>query len=267
MHIEPIYQDHHMFTDSSQPERSGSHSAIILYGMGSPNVRKVVIMLEELGLTYSLQHVAVFKGEQFTPEFLAMNPLGKVPVLLDAKLGRPIAESGAILFWLAERNGAFLPAGGPERYEVMQWVMVQMASVGPMFGQLNHFQLLPKGTEPYAHGRYFHQAERLYRLIDDRLAVQEWIAGDAYSIADIATYPWMLYLERHGFDPARHPALMNWRNKIAGRAAAERADKRMHEAFSAPSTQTRRAATPEDLDRFFGRATEMPPADYSAVTR
>ena len=252
----------------SSPVTPESRSeALTLYGMNSPNVRKVVIMLEELELSYTLRHVAVFKGEQFTPEFLAMSPLGKVPVLIDPALGRPIAESGAILFWLAERSGALLPAKGASRYEVMQWVMVQMASIGPMLGQLNHFQVFPKGSEPYAYGRYRAQAERLYRLIDDRLDAREWVAGDAYSIADIATYPWMLYLERHGFDPARHAALLRWREAIAARAAVARAHNRMDDAFTALSTQTRRTATPEDLDRFFGRTKEMPPADYTAVTR
>lgn len=244
-----------------------TNQSLTLYGMNSPNVRKIAIMLEELELTYELRHVAVFKGEQFTPEFLAMNPLGKVPVLIDPVLGRPLAESGAILCFLAERYAAFLPTDGYARYEIMQWLMVQMASIGPMLGQLNHFQLLPKGSQAYAYGRYFAQAERLYRLIDTRLAAQEWIAGDAYSIADIATYPWMLYLERHGFDPTRHPALLRWREIIAARGAVMRADKRMAEAFNAISTQTRHAATPEDLDRFFGRTKEMPPADFTAATR
>jgi GST-like protein len=253
-------------TATSDSERSDT-TPLIVYGMGSPNVRKVAIMLEELGLPYSLQHVAVFKGEQFTPEFLALNPLGKVPVLIDPTLGRPLAESGAILFWLAERSDTLLPAHGPARYEIMQWLMMQMASIGPLLGQLNHFQLLPKGSEPYAYGRYFAQAERLYRLIDDRLTTQEWIAGEMYSIADIATYPWMTYLEQHGFDPDRHPALVRWRNTIAARAAVQRAAQRMHEAFSALSTQTRRAATDADLDRFFGRVQDMPPADYSSITR
>ena len=240
---------------------------LTLYGMNSPNVRKVVIMLEELDLPYTLRHVAVFKGEQFAPAFLAMNPLGKVPVLVDPALGCPIAESAAILFYLAERSGALLPTQGPARYEVMQWVMVQMASIGPMLGQLNHFQILPAGSEPYAQGRYRAQAERLYRLIDERVATRKWIAGAGYSIADIATYPWMQYLERQRFDPARYPALLQWRNMIATRAPVERAERRMHDAFTALSTQTRRAATTADLDRFFGRVEEMPPADFSAVTR
>jgi GST-like protein len=243
------------------------NDGLTLYGMGSPNVRKVVIMLEELELPYTLRHVAVFKGEQFAPEFLAMSPLGKVPVLVDPALGRPLAESAAILFWLAEHHCALLPATGADRYEVMQWVMVQMASIGPMLGQLNHFQLLTPRAEPYSYGRYRSQAQRLYRLIDDRLTQREWIAGDAYSIADIATYPWMQYLERQGFEPAEHPALLRWRARIEARPAAQRAHDRMHEAFTEASTQTRKSATAQDLDRFFGRTPDMPPTDYSSVTR
>jgi GST-like protein len=248
-------------------EESMNTATITLFGMGSPNVRKVAILLEELGLPYTLRHVAVFKGEQFNPDFLAMNPLGKVPVLVDPALGKPLAESGAILIALAEHYGAFLPQQGPARYEVIQWLMVQMSSIGPMFGQLNHFQILPRETEAYARARYFGQAERLYRLLDDRLAHSEWIAGNAYSIADIATYPWALYLEQHGLDAARHPALMRWRNTIGARSAVQRAYRRMDEAFSGPTNQTRRGATSADLDRFFGRSKDMPPADFTAITR
>jgi GST-like protein len=240
---------------------------LIVYGMQSPNVRKVLIMLEELQLPYELRHVAVFKGEQFAPEFLALNPLAKVPVLVDPRLAAPLAESGAILFWLAEREGgAFLPPAGPARYEVMQWLMVQMANVGPMLGQLNHFQLLPAGTEPYALGRYRAAAERLYRLLEQRLSDREWIAGDGYSIADIATHPWARYLEQHGFDPAAHPALVAWRARIDARPAIARAQARLAE-IAEVATRTRREAGKTDLDRFFGRTEAMPEADYSAVTR
>jgi len=235
--------------------------------MGSPNVRKVVILLEELALDYELRHVAVFQEEQFRPQFLALNPLGKVPTLVDPRLGAPIFESGAILFWLAEKSGAFLPADGTARYEVMQWLMVQMASVGPMLGQLNHFQLLPPGTEPYASARYTAQAERLYRLLDEHLAERAWIAGGNYSIADIATFPWAHYLEQHGFDPTAHPHLLRWRAKIDARPAVARARDRMDSAFSALTDQTRRTATPDHLDRFFGRTERVPPADFSSVTR
>jgi GSH-dependent disulfide-bond oxidoreductase len=240
---------------------------LLLYGMGSPNVRKVVIMLEELELPYELRHVAVFKGEQFTPEFLTLNPLGKVPVLVDPALGKPLAESAAILFYLAERKGRLLPAQPPARYEVMQWLMVQMASIGPMFGQLNHFQILPADTEAYARARYHEQAERLYRLLNERLTAREWIAGGAYSIADIAIYPWALYLDRHGFAADAFPVLRRWCDKLGARPAVQRADRRMDEAFTIVSNQTRTTASAHDLDLFFARTEAMPAADYSAVTR
>lgn len=238
---------------------------ITLHGMNSPNVRKVAIMLEELGLDYELVHVAVFKGEQFAPQFRAMNPLAKVPVLVDPKLAAPLAESGAILIWLAEREGHFLAKEGPARYEAMQWLMMQMASIGPMLGQLNHFRLLP--DQPYAEGRYAAQAATLYRLLDDRLASREWMAGDDYSIADIAIYPWAKYLEQHRFAAEDFPALTRWRTAIDARPAVARAAARMDEAFTRISTETRRAATPADLDRFFGRTPAMPAADFSAVAR
>ena len=141
---------------------------ITLYGVMSPNVVKVVIMLEELGLEYALRPVSLFKGEQFTPEFLALNPLGKVPVITAPSLAGPLAESGAILIWLAEQNGALLPKEGGARYEVFQWLMVQMAAIGPMLGQYTHFRLLPPGSEPYALGRYGEMAKRLYAKIDER---------------------------------------------------------------------------------------------------
>jgi GSH-dependent disulfide-bond oxidoreductase len=241
---------------------------LILHGMGSPNVTKVVIMLEECGLDYELRHVAVFAQQQFTPEFLALNPLGKVPVLEDSRLGQPLAESGAILHWLAEREGKFLPTNQPARAEVMQWLMIQMANVGPMLGQVNHFRIVQKsGTHPYAEARYAAQAEKLYRLLDDRLSTREWIAGGDYSIADMATQPWANYLEPHGFDSAAHPHLARWRAAIAARPAVQRALGRAHEGFSAIADQTRKSASGEDLDKFFGRSDTVPPADFSAVVK
>ena len=241
---------------------------IELYGMGSPNVRKVGIMLEELGLDYVLRHVAVFRGDQFEPAFLALSPLGKVPVLVDHTrgAGAPIIESGAILFYLAETYGALLPAAGMARYEVMSWLMVQMANIGPMFGQLNHFQLLAQ-PDPYSAARYRSQAERLYRRLDERLSTRDWIAGDAYSIADIAIYPWALYLEQHGFDKGTHAALMRWRDKIGARAAVERSSERFAAAFNKEADETRRAATSEQLDKFFGRDPGNPAGDFTAVTK
>ena len=242
---------------------------IELYGMFSPNVRKVGIMLEELGLDYELCHVAVFRNDQFEPRFLAMNPLGKVPVLVDDVGGRrmPIFESGAILLYLAETYGALLPASGAARYEVMEWLMVQMASIGPMFGQLNHFQILGAQADPYAAARYRSQSERLYRLLDERLTSRDWIAGTEYSVADIAIYPWAGYLEQHGFDPAAHPALMRWRDAIGARPAVQRMIERFAAAYTEEGERTRRASTAEQLDRFFGRDPANPPADFSSVVK
>lgn len=252
----PILKGHLM---NSSPER------LVLHGMNSPNVTKVVLMLEECELDYELRHVAVFNQEQFNPAFLAMNPIGKVPVLEDPRLGRPLAESGAILHWLAEREGRFLPETQPARAEVMQWLMVQMANVGPMLGQFNHFNLVPPGTEPYAHGRYGAIAERLYRVLDDRLRDREWLAGDEYSIADMATQPWGYYLERHGFDPEAHPALVEWRERIAARPAVQRALAKADEGFTQIAERTRKSASEEDLDKFFNRTEKVPAKDFSIV--
>jgi GST-like protein len=150
---------------------------------------------------------------------------------------------------------------------VLEWLMAQMAGIGPMFGQHNHFQLLGDQAEPYAAARYRTQAERLYRVLDDRLAAREWVAGDAYSIADIAIFPWAGYLEQHGFAPAAHPALLRWRDKIGARPAVGRMITRFAEAFGPEGEATRKAATAEQLDRFFGRAEGNPAADFSSVTR
>ena len=235
---------------------------LILHGMSSPNVTKVVLMLEECALDYELRHVAVFNQEQFTPEFLRLNPMAKVPVLEDPLLpGQPLAESGAILVWLAEREGKFLPAAAGPRAETMQWLMHQMASYGPMLGQYNHFTMaLQPDCEPYAQGRYHAQAQRLYRLLDDRLSKREWLAGGAYSIADMAMHPWAFYLEQHQFDPAAHPALIAWRSRIAERPAVIRAQSRIAEAFHARIGATMEKATRDDFERFYGIEPGMPPA-------
>jgi GST-like protein len=237
---------------------------LILHGMQSPNVIKVILMLEECGLDYELRHTAVFNQAQFEPEFLAMNPLGKVPVLEDPRLGQPLFESGAILFWLAEREGKFLPTDQPARAEVMQWLMVQMANYGPMLGQFTHFNIAPPETAPYARERYRAVAEKLNRVIDQHLQGREWLAGDAYSIADMATQPWAWYVERHGFDPADFPALVAWRDRIAQRPAVQRALARAQE-FEDIANRTRKGASDADLDRFFGRTATVPATDFSAV--
>jgi GST-like protein len=241
---------------------------LTLYGGSSPNVRKIGILLEELGLDYELRHVGVFTGEQFNPMYLKLNPFGKVPVLVDPALEIPMYESGAILFYLAERHRRFLPEGGAARYDVMKWVMVQMAMVGPMLGQLNHFRLvLQRGAQPYAEARYAEQAERIYGELDRQLSTRPWIAGNDYSIADMAIYPWSSYLENHGFSAEKHPALVAWRHKIDARPAIARSAQRFQDAFAKPSEQSRMAATDADLDRFFGRSDSVPVADFSNVKR
>ena len=238
---------------------------LLLYGMNSPNVTKPILMLEECGLDYQLRHVAVFAGDQFDPAFLAKSPIAKVPMLEDPRLGTPLVESGAILLWLAEREGRFLPTHQPARAEVMQWLMIQMANIGPMLGQFTHFNIVPAGTQPYAHARYRALAEKLYRALETRLADREWLAGGDYSIADMATQPWAYYLERHGFDSAEYPALVRWREAIATRPATRRALARADEAFTAPAERSRKGASNADLDRFFGRTDQVPATDYSVV--
>ena len=238
---------------------------ITLYGVMSPNVMKVAIMLEELGTPYQLRFVALFKGEQFSPEFLALNPLGKVPVVTGGGLDHPLAESGAILIWLAERHGRFLPQNSYDRYEVLQWLMIQMSSIGPMLGQHTHFRLVPAGSEPYALARYRTMAEKLYRSLDERLVKREWLAGSAYSIADIATFPWAEYLERHDFPIGEYPHLQRWRDTIGKREAVARARTRIVTEFADISTRQMQEASGKELDRFFGRTDKMPEQDYSAA--
>ena len=228
---------------------------IDLYGMNSPNVRKILIAFEEIDLDYRFIHVDHFAKGGADPALAARNPLGKVPVIVDhdgAGEAAPIFESGAILLYLAERHGALLPADGIERTEVLQWQMVQVANIGPMFGQHNHFHLVRDHSDGYAADRYMDQARILYRLLDDRLAAVTWLAGSAYSIADIATWPWVQYIERHGFDPAEHPHLMRWSAMIAARPAVIRA-LAVIQPYEAADRKAMLGAYPAVLDRFFGR--------------
>lgn len=227
---------------------------ITLYGMSSPNVRKVVILLEELGLDYRLDHVRIFREAQFDPEFVALNPFAKVPVLVDDRLGAdcPIFESGAILFYLAEAYGRFLPEAGKDRYAVMKWLMAQMGQIGPMFGQHNHFQTMPTEANPYSAARYKEQARRLYVVLDKRLGEAPWLAGTDYSIADIATFPWVSYAPKHGFDWADLPDLARWHQTIAAREAVQRADKALAQSADIDA-ETRKTATVDQIDSFFGR--------------
>lgn len=244
---------------------------LTLYGMSSPNVRKVVIALEEIGLPYRTQHVAVFRGRQFEEDFLALNPMAKVPVILDpdGPAGAvPIFESGAILIYLAESYAPqFYPAEGPGRWEALKWLMLQMSQVGPVFGQHGHYRLMAnnqKEGNDYAAGRARRQCAQLFQALERRLSEAPWLGGAAYSIADMATYPWAKRLKRYGMEPSEFPHLADWRARIEARPAIERAH-RVIGAWAAQDTADRAAATPEETARFLGLHIRAPSAQAAAA--
>jgi GST-like protein len=171
---------------------------IELHTWTTPNGRKISIMLEECGLPYAVHPVNIREGEQFRPEFVAICPNSKIPAIVDRDSGLSLFESGAILIYLAEKTGRFLPAKNPTRAKTIEWLMWQMANVGPMLGQANHFASVAPQKIPYAIERYLEESARLIKVMDDRLARVEFLAGE-YSIADIATYPWV----KAGFDLLR----------------------------------------------------------------
>ncbi|HYR96266.1 MAG TPA: glutathione S-transferase N-terminal domain-containing protein [Candidatus Binatus sp.] len=171
---------------------------IDLYTWTTPNGRKVSVMLEECGLQYTVHPVNIGAGEQFRPEFVAICPNSKIPAIVDRDAGVSLFESGAILIHLAEKTGRFLPAKDPGRAKTLEWLMWQMANIGPMLGQANHFASVAPEKIPYAIERYIAESARLLKVMDDRLARVPYLAGE-YSIADIATYPWV----KVGFEPVR----------------------------------------------------------------
>jgi GST-like protein len=202
---------------------------IDLYTHATPNGHKVSILLEELGLPYRVHLVDLVKNEQMSPQFLAINPNNKIPAIVDAQGpgGRPLTvwESGAILIYLAEKTGsALLPSSGAARYTTLQWLMFQMAGVGPMFGQAGHFVLYAKEPVPYAIERYTSEAKRLLGVMDRALASGGYLAGPDYSIADIATYPWTQSAARIPTigDLAAWPHVVRWRAALAARPAVQR---------------------------------------------
>jgi GST-like protein len=195
---------------------------IDLYTWSTPNGRKVSIMLEECALPYRVHPVNIGKGEQFTPEFLALNPNNRIPAIVDDEGpdGRPLPlfESGAILIYLAEKTGKLMPKSARGRLVCLQWLMFQMGGVGPMFGQAHHFLRAAKEQVPYAIKRYGEETRRLYGVLQKRLAEAEYLA-DEYSIADIATFPWVARFEWHKVDLADFPAVKRWFDAIAARPA------------------------------------------------
>jgi len=195
---------------------------IDLYTWSTPNGRKVSIMLEECALPYRVHPVNIGKGEQFTPEFLALNPNNRIPAIVDDEGldGKPLPlfESGAILIYLAEKTGKFMPQTPRARLIALQWLMFQMGGVGPMFGQAHHFLRAAKEKVPYAIKRYSEETRRLYGVLQKRLSEAEYLAGE-YSIADIATFPWVARFEWHKVDLADFPAVKRWFDAIAARPA------------------------------------------------
>ncbi|AOX02021.1 glutathione S-transferase [Moorena producens PAL-8-15-08-1] len=194
---------------------------IDLYTFSTPNGRKPAIMLEEVGLPYTVHKIDITKGEQFTPEYVAINPNSKIPAIIDQDTGIKVFESGAILIYLAEKTAKLLPTDTAARIQVIEWLMFQMASVGPMFGQLSHFRRSAPEQIPYAIDRYEKETLRLFGVLDQQLAKQEFIVGD-YSIADIATYPWVAAYEYLGVTLDNHPHLKRWVETMQQRPAVER---------------------------------------------
>ena len=198
---------------------------IDLYTWTTPNGRKVSIMLEELGLPYRVHPIDIGKGDQFKPDYVKINPNAKIPSIVDpdGPDGEPIEmmESGAILVYLAAKTGKLLPAPLRGRYEALEWLMFQMGGVGPFFGQAHHFLRAAKEPVPYAIERYTRETRRLYSVLNDRLKDHEYLAGE-YSIADIATYPWVARYEWHKTNLADFPHVKRWFDAISARPAVAR---------------------------------------------
>ncbi|WP_182656316.1 glutathione binding-like protein [Stenotrophomonas lacuserhaii] len=201
---------------------------IDLYYWPTPNGHKVTLFLEEAGLEYRIHPVNIGIGDQFKPEFLAISPNNKMPAILDptpAGGGAPLSvfESGAILLYLAEKTGSFLSRDPRERVETLEWLFWQMAGLGPMSGQMGHFNVYAPEKIPYAIERYGNEVSRLHGVMDKRLAEHEWLAGSAYSIADMASYPWIGAYDKLPPDFAAFPNLQRWHQAIAARPATQRA--------------------------------------------
>jgi len=197
---------------------------IDFYTWATPNCRKVSIMLEEVGLPYRVHTVDISKGDQFKPEYVAINPNSKIPAIIDPDMPggpMPIFESGAILIHLAEKAGRFLSSDPRDRTVTIEWLMFQMGNVGPMFGQAHHFRRFAPEPVPYAIERYTKEAARLYGVLEHRLGEVEYLAGE-YSIADMATYPWVARYEWQGVDIEDFPNVRRWFDAIAGRPAVQR---------------------------------------------
>ena len=197
---------------------------IQLYTWGTPNGKKASIMLEEIGMPYEVHPINIGQGDQFKPEYLAINPNNKIPSIIDpdGPGGKPFTlfESGAILMYLAEKSGRLWPADLRQRYTVIQWLMFQMGGVGPMFGQANYFYRLEEKV-PFAIERFHKEALRLYGVLEKALGKNEFLSGE-YSIADIATYPWVWRHEMHHVRLEDFPSVKRWYHSLSDRPAVKR---------------------------------------------
>ena len=198
---------------------------IDLYTWSTPNGRKVSILLEETCLPYRVVPIHIGRGEQFAPDFLRISPNNRIPAIVDpdGPGGQPLSlfESGAILLYLARKTGRFLPKDPADEFKAIQWLMFQMGGVGPMFGQVHHFLRAAPEPVPYAISRYTTEARRLYRVLDGHLQGRDYLA-DSYSVADIATYPWIARHEWHQVDLAEFPAVQAWFERVGARPAVQR---------------------------------------------
>ena len=194
---------------------------IELYTWGTPNGKKASIMLEEVGLPYNVHPINITKDEQFDPKFLAISPNNKIPAIVDTDTGLTLMESGAILLYLAEKTGKLLPADGETRWRAYEWLMWQMGGFGPMLGQAHHFHRFNAGKYEYPEERYLKETQRLYGVLDKRLADNECIAGP-YSVADVATWPWAARFEWHGVDLNKFPNVKRWYLELADRPAVKK---------------------------------------------
>ena len=192
---------------------------IQLYTWGTPNGRKISIMLEEVSLPYQVVPIDISRGEQFEPGFLAINPNNKIPAIVDDETGQSFFESGAILLYLSEKSGQLLPDNANDKWQVMQWLMWQMAGQGPMLGQAHHFLHFNAGKSEYAEKRYLLEAKRLYGVLDKQLKQQTFVATDELTIADIAVWPWVSRYQFHKIDLAEFPHILEWYLRLAKRPA------------------------------------------------
>ncbi len=193
---------------------------IDLYSWTTPNGRKVSILLEELGVDYTVHPINIMKDDQFAPDFLKISPNNKIPAIVDRDTGTSLFESGAILLYLAQKYGRFLPEG-EDYWRVMEWLMWQMGGFGPMLGQAHHFLQFNPGKAPYAEDRYAAEAQRLYKVLNTQLEGRDFIAGD-YSIADMAVWPWAARFEWQRVDLADFPNVRDWYLRVAERPAVKR---------------------------------------------